>query len=151
MTVSLCIFSLLHYYALWPASIPLCLLGCLTTSSNVLSVRLRESELSLHLPSSIVAFINGNIYMYFEGISQVFKRKKGHYDRIYFFICSIPPEYIRLKEQSWPAEKQERRNFLFDLVLSGLSKQLTLILDSVVTSKLTATDLHTVVSFLKDI
>lgn len=113
MTVSLCIFSLLHYYALWPASVPLCLSGCLTTSSNVLSVRLRESELALHLPSSIVAFINGNIYMYFEAISQVFKRKKGHYDRIYFVICSIPPEYIRLKEQSWPAEKQERRNFLF--------------------------------------
>ena len=51
--------------------------------------------------------------MYFEAISQVFKRKKGHYDRIYYVICSIPPEYIRLKEQSWPAEKQERRNFLF--------------------------------------
>ena len=38
--------------------------------------------------------------MYFEAISQVFKRKKGHYDRLYFVICSIPPEYIRLKEQS---------------------------------------------------
>lgn len=56
----------------------------------------------------------------------------------------------------WKSKADQLKNkkgetSFFDLVLFGLSKQLTLILDSVVTSKLTASDLHTVVSFLKDI